>query len=417
MPSIVFKREQDVESLYRRLNNGKIKIIAGLRRAGKSYLLNPLFKNRLMEKNGAREENFEIKDFSRQDKVTTDDALKTYLDSLTERKELRYIFLDEVQESGEHFAKIILRFHRMHPEYEIYLTGSNSKILSDDITNHFKDDGDPYFIESLPYSEIIKSLPDFTLDDYFKVGGLPSVLVQENRQDELRNLYKNLYLTDIENRLKKSNQLTKFSAIEAENIIRSICSNITSPMSLSSLSKNCLGRGRVSGSEERNAASRDCLSVLHEAENSYLLYRYIYPHANPEENNPNAFERHDIKYYCYDIGILNEIVKPSNIKGAVLENAVFLELHRRKIEAVPYIERDKDGNETKNIDFCFEYGGRNILFQVTHDINPKNERREVTNLLDIQKPYDKYIVYVNTLLEEEKGITYLTAKRFFTEFL
>jgi predicted AAA+ superfamily ATPase len=106
-----------------------------------------------------------------------------------------------------------------------------------------------------------------------------------------------------------------------------------------------------------------------------------------------------------------------DIKGAALENAVFLELHRRKIDARPYIEYDSKGNETKNIDFAFEFEGRNILLQVTHEINANDEEREVTNLLNISGNYEKYIVYVNNLLGQEAGITYLTADKFFINFL
>lgn len=420
MLDIEFKREKEVETLFRRLKNDKIKIIAGLRRSGKSYLLDPLFKNYLIKMGGYSDENFEIKDFSKQDEIASNESLKSYLEGLAKKKELRFIFLDEVQESGDRFAEIILKFHHMHPEYQIYITGSNSKILSDDIVNYFKDDGDPFFIESLPYVEIIAELPKFSLEDYFKVGGLPSVLVQESeaeRLNELKMLSKNLYLTDIENRLKKSGVLNKFSPLEAESVIRTICSNITNPASVSRIVTSYLGKGRAIGSAERNAFSKDCLSILHEGENSFFLYRYIYPHNQIDERNPNAWENHQIKYYCYDIGLLKTVANSADLRGGILENAVFLELHRRGIEAKPYIEYGEDGNEIKNIDFSFEYGGNRVLLQVAFDINIGNEKREVTNLLKIDGPYDKYIVYVNNLLEKEGGLTYLTAEKFFKEFI
>lgn len=420
MLDVEFKREQDVRKLASRVANNKIKIIAGLRRAGKSYLLDPLFKKYLMENRGCIEENFEIKDFSKQDEITSAEQFKTYLSGLIGKDSLKYIFLDEPQETGDQFAEVILKFHKMHPEYEIYITGSNSKTLSDDIVNFFGDDGDSVFIESLPYVEIKTVFPKFSLDDYFKVGGLPVILIEEtetDRLDALKNLNHNLYVTDIQNRLAKANVLTKILPLEAESFLRGICLNLTSPASVSSIVSSCVAKGRANGNKERNEFSKDCLSIFQEAENSYFLYKYIYPCNKPSDRNPNAWESYQIKYYCYDIGLLRAMANSQDIKGAALENAVFLELHRRKIDARPYIEYDSKGNETKNIDFAFEFEGRNILLQVTHEINANDEEREVTNLLNISGNYEKYIVYVNNLLGQEAGITYLTADKFFINFL
>lgn len=420
MLDIEFKRVKDVQALEQKTKNAKVKIVAGLRRAGKSYLLNRLFKEYLVKKEGLSNENFEIKDFSSQDEIRDVNDLRSYLNGLTEKDNLKFIFLDEPQEIGEQFAEIILKFHKMHKEYQIYITGSNSKTLSDDIVNYFGDDGDPYFVDSLSYNEIITALPNFSLDDFFMFGGLPVVLVEENQRErigQMKQLCKNLYLTDIENRLFRLNILSKFSPFEAQNIIRSICSNITSPVSVSGLVTSCLGKGRVSGSKDRNAFSKDCLSIVQEAENSYLLYKFIYPHNQLGEKNPNAWETHQIKYYCYDIGLLRTLAVSLDVRGAVLENAVYLELHRRGIDAKPYIEYELNGNERNNIDFSFDYNGRHVLIQVTYEINIFDENREVKNLLAVKGDYEKYIVFVSNLLDEENGIKYLEASKFFKEFI
>ncbi len=92
MLDVEFKREQDVRKLASRVANNKIKIIAGLRRAGKSYLLDPLFKKYLMENRGCIEENFEIKDFSKQDEITSAEQFKTYLSGLIGKDSLKYLF-------------------------------------------------------------------------------------------------------------------------------------------------------------------------------------------------------------------------------------------------------------------------------------------------------------------------------------
>ncbi len=260
MLDIEFQREGDVAALESKLKNDKIKIVAGLRRAGKSYLLDPLLKRHLIVNGGFNERNFEIKDFSKQDEIDTDGKLRAYLNGLAFRRNLKFIFLDEPQETGENFAEILLKFHKAHPEYQIFITGSNSKTLSDDIVEYFGDDGDPLFIEALPYRDILFELPDFTLDDYFKVGGLPSVLVEETESERLyrlKMLYKGLYLTDVQDRLAKMGALKKLSYLEAERIIADVCSNLTTPISVSGIVTAHLGKGRASGSVERNAFSKD----------------------------------------------------------------------------------------------------------------------------------------------------------------
>ncbi len=420
MLDIEFQRESDVAALESKLKNDKIKIVAGLRRAGKSYLLDPLFKRHLIVNGGFNERNFEIKDFSKQDEIDTDGKLRAYLNGLAFRRNLKFIFLDEPQETGENFAEILLKFHKAHPEYQIFITGSNSKTLSDDIVEYFGDDGDPLFIEALPYRDIVFELPDFTLDDYFKVGGLPSVLVEETESERpyrLKMLYKGLYLTDVQDRLAKMGALKKLSYLEAERIIAGVCSNLTTPISVSGIVTAHLGKGRASGSVERNAFSKDCIAILYEAENSYLLYRFIYPRVLSDTRNPNDWETHQIKYYCYDIGLLRSIANSSDVRGCVLENAVFLELHRLKLAVKPYIEYDEKKQETKNIDFSFTYKGANVLLQVTYEINIGNEKREVENLLAIKGEYTKYIVYVRNQLGEAAGIIYLSAENFFKNFL
>lgn len=421
MLDIEFKRRKDVEQLTERLKNDKVKIVAGLRRAGKSYLLNPLFKRCLIEEQGYVEENFAIMDFSKQDEITTEEGLKSYLNGLLKRENLRMIFLDEPQETGARFAEVILKFHHMHPSFQIFITGSNSKTLSEDIVKFFGDDGDPLFIEALSYREIKETLPEFTLEDYFRFGGLPVVLREENsekRLSALAALKKSLYFTDIKMRLEKSMKLKKLSPSEAESILCDLCANLTSPVSVASLARRHLEKGRGSSALDKNAFCLDCLSIVEEAENAYLLFRYLYPLNAEGERNPNAWMSHQIKYYCYDIGLLREIACSNEGRGNVLENAVFLELHRRKIRALPFIRFNEKGREEANVDFSFTYKGRRVLLQVTYEINLLDEEREVKRFAEIEGDYDKYIVYVDNMIgEEDERVGYIQAEKFFQEFL
>lgn len=421
MLNIEFERKKEIALLETKIGNGKIKIVAGLRRAGKSYLLDPLFKRFLVEKKGYREENFAIKDFSKQDEINDVDGLKKYLESLLGKSEVKFIFLDEAQECGFSFAEAVLKFHHMHGEFDIYLTGSNSKTLSEDIVENFKDDGDPIFIDSLSYKEIVDKLPSFTLEDYFETGGLPVIARQENkhlRVNALDSLLRNLYFTDIKNRLQKKCSLKKLAPSEAEDVIRDVCANLASPMSIAGLAKRCGGKGRGRSSIDKNDFSLDCLSILKEAENAYLLYRYAYPYSDGQERNPRAWVSHQFKYYCYDLGLLERISLVDDPCGIALENAVYLELRRRGIKAWPFILFDERGNEETNIDFAFSYKGQNVLLQVNYEINVFDEEREVKKLASIEGDYRKCIVYKHNLLgDEEDSIDYIQSEDFFLNFI
>lgn len=420
MLSVEFEREKEIASLETRIGNGKIKIVAGLRRAGKSYLLDPLFKRFLVGKKGYREENFAIKDFSKQDEISDADGLKKYLNSLL-GKDIKFIFLDEAQECGASFAEVILKFHHMHGEFDIYLTGSNSKTLSEDIVEIFKDDGDPLFIESLSYKEIAEVFPSFALEDYFETGGLPVIVRQESeslRVSALDSLLRNLYFTDIKSRLEKGASLKKLASGEAPDVIQDVCANLTSPMSIASLARRYSGKGRGGSALDKNDFSLDCLSILKEAENAYLLYRYAYPYPEKEERNPHAWVGHQFKYYCYDLGLLERISLVDEPQGIALENAVYLELRRRGIKARPFILFDEKGNERANIDFCFSYKGQDVLLQVTYEINAFDEEREVKKLASIDGDYRKCIVYKrNVLGEETNSIAYIQVEDFFLNFI
>lgn len=101
-----------------------------------------------------------------------------------------------------------------------------------------------------------------------------------------------------------------------------------------------------------------------------------------------------------------------------MENAVLLELHRRKIGALPFIRFDENGKERANVDFSFAYKGRQILLQVAYEINLLDEEREVKRFAEIEGDYEKYLVYVDNLIgEEDKRIAYIQAEKFFIDFL
>ena len=420
MKDYIFKREKDIKALERALSIPKIKVISGLRRAGKSFLLNPLFKDYLIDNRGCTEDEFETMNFSEQDAIDSQTTLKTYLENLRKRPTLKYIFLDEPQETGDDFAKTILRFHKMNPSYQIYITGSNSKTLSEDILSQFGDDGKAIRIEALSFSEIAEEIKDFTVEEYFEYGALPYILVQDTpdlEKEMLKDLKENAYFSDVKKRLKTSKQLQKLTEEDVEPIISDLLSNMNNPVNTEKLLARTI-KGRFTKPQDRNIFSVDSKKILAEMVNAFFLYDYITP-VNPQNDlNPTAWVTSNMKYYCYDLGLLGVLIDSDDLKGPVLENAVYLELRRRGLEIKPHIEYDGKGQETSNVDFSFEYAGKRVLMQVAYQINGKNKKREIDNLLEIKGDYEKIIVYENNILGvEEPGIKYIKIEKFLKNFI
>ena len=205
------KRDFYLNELINRMDNGLIKIITGIRRCGKSYLLNIIFENYLLQQKIDKEHIIKLSLDERKNKKYLDpDELDKYIRSLIIDNKKYYLLLDEIQEVKE-FESVLIGFMHLN-NVDIYVTGSNSKFLSSDIITEFRGRGDEIRVYPLSFSEffsVYDGLEEKALNEYYTYGGLPLTLLSKTdnaKINYLRAQKENVYINDIidRNKIQKS---------------------------------------------------------------------------------------------------------------------------------------------------------------------------------------------------------------------
>ena len=229
------KRDVYLQRLIDRQNNGLIKIITGIRRCGKSYLLDPIYKNYLLEK-GVKEDHIIKIDLDERinHRFLNPDVLDEYIRSLIVDKNMYYILLDEIQKVDD-FESVLNGFLHID-NVDIYVTGSNSKFLSSDIKTEFRGRGDEVRIFPLTFAEFVPAYEgdrENAWREYITYGGLPRILSQkkaEQKSKYLKNLFDKTYLSDIIER----HSVQRVDVLDTLiNILASSVGSLTNPKKLS----------------------------------------------------------------------------------------------------------------------------------------------------------------------------------------
>lgn len=205
-----FERKYYLEQLIRAEGNGMIKVITGMRRCGKSFLLFNIFRNYLIRK-GVNADHLILVNLEdrRNKKLRNPDNLLEYIDSQIKDSDMYYIMLDEVQLVDE--FEDVLNSYLSVPNAEVYVTGSNAKFLSKDVITEFRGRGWDIRVHPLSFAEYYEAIggeKTEALDTYYKYGGLPAACLLERAEDKqnyLREIYETVYLKDVleRNHLKK----------------------------------------------------------------------------------------------------------------------------------------------------------------------------------------------------------------------
>ena len=233
------KRDIYLDRLIRREKNGLVKIVTGVRRCGKSYLLFNLFHDHLLDK-GVREDHIieiALDDRSNKELRDPDNMLKYVKERIADR-DTYYIILDEVQLLAE-FEDVLNSFMHIR-NADVYVTGSNSKFLSSDLVTEFRGRGDEIRIYPLSFREycsVYEGSADEAWDDYFTYGGLPLILSRETAEekaDYLMSLFQKVYLSDIIDRHKVRN---REELDELVDILASAVGSLTNPLKLANTFK------------------------------------------------------------------------------------------------------------------------------------------------------------------------------------
>ncbi len=380
------KRDYYLQELIDRIDNGLIKIITGIRRCGKSYLLNKIFKNYLIN-NGIDDEHIiQLSlDENKNKKYLDPDVLDEYVRSLIKDNNKYFILLDEIQEVKD-FESVLIGF--MHIDnVEIYVTGSNSKFLSSDIVTEFRGRGDEIRVYPLSFAEfysVYDGSEEKALSEYYTYGGLPLTVLSKTDNSKinyLRTQKDNVYINDIVDRNKVQNKE------ELEMLVQIIASDIgclTNPLKLSN---NFKERDKTSSMTDKTI-----YNYL-----GYLQDAFMIEKARRFDVRGKRFIETPQKYYFTDMGIRNLFLdfRQSEEISHTMENVIYIELKKRGYNVdVGSVEiREGDAKKQLEIDFVANKGNNKIYIQSALEMKtPEKVQQEQKSLLNVNDFFKKIII-------------------------
>lgn len=397
------KRNIHLNRIIARKGNGMIKVITGMRRCGKSYLLFTLFHNYLLEQ-GVDEQHIIKVDMEdrRNAALRNPDALLNYIDSRMTDSQQYYILLDEVQLIAE-FEDVLNSYLKI-TNADVYVTGSNAKFLSKDVITEFRGRGDEIRITPLSFQEFMSAKEgnrEDLLNEYLTYGGLPQVVTMdeiERKVEYLKNLFTHTYIRDIKERyeIKKDDDLEELINLVASNI-----GSLTNPTKL----ENCFK------SVKQSCLSKDTIkNYIDLMQDSFIIEKSIRFDIKGKKyiDTPS-------KYYFTDLGLRNARLNFRQTEFThLLENAIYNELRLRgysvDVGQIPIFTIREDGKRqrsTLEVDFVCNLGYKRCYIQSAYALPTEDKmKQEFNSLLRIKDSFKK-IVIVGTptpTYQNEEGI-------------
>ena len=397
------KRDVYLKRLIDREQNGLVKIITGIRRCGKSYLLNNLFYDYLRDKGVEESHIIRISlDDDENGDLLQPKALSRHIRSLIEDGGLYYILLDEVQ-LADNFAGMLNGLLKL-PNVDIYVTGSNSRFLSTDIVTEFRGRGDEVRILPLSFSEymsVYKGSLSEGWKDYYTYGGLPLVLSQkseEAKMNYLKGQLQNVYLNDIIDRTHVQD-VEQISAVV--EIIASSVGSLTNPLKLSNAFKSAAN-----------------LPVAHKTVSNYISYledAFLVDKSRRYDVKGKKYLTTPSKYYFTDLGLRNAALGfRQQEENHIMENIIYLELIRRgfsvDVGIVEVARRDNDDKVVRNyyeVDFVANSGNNKYYIQSAFAMGSEEKtEQEKKSLMHIKDFFKKIIIVKDDIKRkrDENGI-------------
>lgn len=383
---MIIKRDSYLSQLINLRHNGMIKIVTGIRRCGKSFLLDPIFSSWLLAQGVDGNHIIMINLEDRRNKKLRDpDALLEYIDSRLTDDRMHYILIDEIQLVPD-FEDVLNSYLRV-PNADVYVTGSNSRFLSSDIITEFRGRGEEIKMFPLSFKEYFSfrnDEPSQALMEYMTYGGLPPVVLKETHSEKsktLKTIFSRVYLRDIidRNKIKRTEILEEFV-----NILASAIGGLTNLTKLQNTFKS-LKHIEVS----RNTLEKylDCLKdsfIIEEVERFDIKgKRYI-----------NALH----KYYFGDCGLRNARLNFRQIEYThLLENVIYIELLIRGFSVDVGIVRsnvsEEEADRYYEVDFVCNQGSRRYYIQSAFRMPDEEKlKQESASLLKIEDTFKKVII-------------------------
>lgn len=383
------KRDYYLNKLIAKKHNGLIKVITGIRRCGKSYLLFTLFKNHLTESGVADDHIIEIPFDSFENKKYRDpEILYPYVKEQIADGGMYYILLDEVQLLDE-FESVLNGFMRMK-NVDVYVTGSNARFLSKDIITEFRGRGDELHIQPLSFAEFMSVYDGNKYDgwnEYVLYGGLPPVVLlrtAEQKIELLKSLFQETYINDIISRHSVKHR-DEFE--ELINILASAIGSLTNPKKLT---------GTFKSKKNKVISSNTIKSYL-----DYLCDAYVVSRATRYDIKGKKYIDTPQKYYFSDVGIRNACINFRQLEeNHTMENVIYNELIARNFNVdvgiITSTGKDNDGKFVRKqleVDFVCNKGSKRYYIQSAFSIPDREKMEQESNsLLRIDDSFKKIIV-------------------------
>lgn len=398
------KRDKYLNDLINRMHNGMIKVVTGIRRCGKSYLLFNIFRDYL--KNQGVEDSHIIMielDQRKNREYRNPDVILAYIESLITDNEQYYVMLDEVQMLSE-FEEVLNSLLHIS-NIDIYVTGSNSKFLSKDVITEFRGRGDEIHIYPLTFKEFMQVYDGDVYHgwaEYVIYGGLPLIATMKTEEQKvgyLTRLFEETYLKDIIERhhIEKTQELEDLT-----NILASAVGSLTNPPKIEATFQSVM-QSKISLNTIRQYIE-------------YLEDAFIINKANRYNVKGRKYIGTPLKYYFEDVGLRNARLGFRQIEEThLMENIIYNELRSRGytvdvgvVEKRGINEEGKDEKKQLEIDFVANMGSKRYYIQSAFSM-PTEEKRnqEKASLLNVNDSFKKIIVVkdVVNVTRDEYGIT------------
>ncbi len=383
------KRDTYLQQLIQRKDNGMIKVITGIRRCGKSFLLFHIYKRYLIENGVDADHIIEIAlDGIENEELRDPKVCFQYIkDSIKDQKKY-YVLLDEVQFMPR-FEEVLNSLLRMS-NIDVYVTGSNSKFLSSDIVTEFRGRGDEIRIYPLSFAEFYSVYDgdyDDAWDEYMTYGGLPQLVEfrsERQKAEYLKNIFANVYLKDVIERNKIQN------VDEIGILVDVLASSIGAPTNPSKIANTF-------ASERQMTYTNKTISNHIE----YLTEAFLISKANRYDIKGRKYIGANLKYYFTDLGLRNARLnfrqqEPTHIMENIVYNELRIRGYNVDVGIVDIFDKDKNGKRVRKqleVDFVVNQVDQKYYIQVAYDMSSEEKQtQEFKSLRNIPDSFKKIVI-------------------------
>ena len=405
------KRDSYLEQLKIRKDNGMIKIITGIRRCGKSFLLFVLFKKYLLESGVDHDHIIEIAlDGIENEELRDPKKCYRYIKDAMKDEQKYYLLLDEVQ-FMPHFEEVLNSLLRIG-NIDVYVTGSNSKFLSSDIVTEFRGRGDEIRIYPLCFAEFYAVFDgdfDDAWEEYMIYGGLPQVVkfsVERQKAEYLKNIFTNVYIKDVVER----NRIQNVDEIDTlVDILASVIGAPTNPTKISNTFKSERGI---------NYSNKTISNHI-----DYLAEAFLISKAERYDIKGRKYVGANRKYYFSDIGLRNARLnfrqqEPTHIMENIVYNELLIRGYNVDVGIVDVLAKNSDGKRVHKqleVDFVVNQGSQRYYIQVAYDMTSEEKQtQELNSLRNIPDSFKKLVIVNGTKKpwRNEEGFVIMGMKYF-----